>query len=903
MSASAVVQAAHLHYAFGRHIALKELSLTLNSGELTGLIGPDGVGKSTLMSLLTGARKLHAGSLTVFGGDMRSARHREAVCPRIAYMPQGLGGNLYFTLTVEENLQYFARLFGYSPAERRRRIDRLTGSTGLRQFLGRPAGKLSGGMKQKLGLCCALIHDPDFLALDEPTTGVDPLARRQFWELIAEIRRERPALCVLAATAYMDEAGKFDRIVAMNDGEILFDGTPRAMMETTGMSDMDGAFIRLLPEAERAAHRTPELPPFSGSAADTVIEASDLSCRFGDFTAVDGVSFSIRRGEIFGFLGSNGCGKTTTMRMLTGLLPPTGGTASIFGRPVTGETMDTRAELGCMTQSFSLYRELTVRENLLLYARLCRLPAADARRRTREMLEEFHLTEYADRLPDSLPLGIRQRLSLAAAVIHHPRLLILDEPTSGVDPVERDNFWSLIIALSRRDQVTIFITTHFMNEAMRCDRISLMHAGKSLICGTPEEIIAAARCATLEEAFIHFRLAASPPAERPERSVVPPADAAAPAPENRFFSWRRCACCAWKEFLELLRDPIRASLALFGALLLMTVMGYGISMDVENLSFAVLDRDRSQLSTDYALNLAGSRYFDEKAPIRDHAELDRRLRDGELSMALEIPPGFGRDAEKGVSPEISVQVDGAMPMRSETVNGYVRAMHAQWLGTLPGAGAAADAAPVEVRYCYNPDVRSLPAMVPGVIPILLIMLPATLSALAVVREKETGSIINFYVTPLTRAEFLLGKQIPYALFAALSALLMVLTAILLFDVPLKGSALTLLAALLLYAVIATGMGLLASSVTRSQIAVIFLTMLATMLPATQLCGMITPVSAQQGIAKFIGSVYPTTYMLLICRGVFNKALGFARLSGAFAALLATAPIVTVLGILCQKKQE
>ena len=479
-------------HSYRKTQALDHVTLEIKAGSMTGLIGPDGVGKSTLLSLVTGARKIQTGAVEVLGGDMTDAGFRKIVCPRIAYMPQGLGKNLYFTLTVEENLQFFARLFGHDSAERRKRINDLTKSTGLSPFLYRAAGQLSGGMKQKLGLCCALIHDPDLLVLDEPTTGVDPLARRQFWDLIFRIRTGRPGLTVIVATAYMDEAQNFEYLFAMDDGKILDSGSPQDLMQKTGSVNLDDAFLMLLPESKRKDHqpvRVPPLPPDDGSPP--AIRAEGLTKKFGDFTAVDHVDFQIRKGEIFGFLGSNGCGKTTTMRMLTGLLPPSDGKSFLFGRELTGRNMQTRRELGYMTQSFSLYDELTLRQNLQLCARLCMMSEEEIPDRLQEVLSFFQLEEYAGQFPESLPMGIRQRLSLAAAVIHRPRILILDEPTSGVDPVARDKFWELLVELSRKDGVTIFITTHFMNEALRCDRISLMHAGKSLACGTAEELIRA----------------------------------------------------------------------------------------------------------------------------------------------------------------------------------------------------------------------------------------------------------------------------------------------------------------------------------------------------------------------------------------------------------------------------
>ena len=911
-----VVSFQDLTLKYGKTLALDHVTLDIPARKLIGMIGPDGVGKSTLLSLVTGAHAMQGGNLRVLGGDMRDRVHRKIVCPKIAYMPQGLGKNLYFTLTVEENLQFFARLFGHNAAERRRRIDRLTKSTGLYPFLNRPAGKLSGGMKQKLGLCCSLIHDPDLLVLDEPTTGVDPLARRQFWDLVDSIREAQENMSVIVATAYMDEAQRFDWLIAMNDGKILDTGTPDEILKKTGKDNLDDAFIELMPEDQRAGHKTLVVPPLETTEADGYsIEAEGLTKRFGSFTAVDHVSFRIRKGEIFGFLGSNGCGKTTTMRMLTGLLPATEGVAKLFGNPIDGNSLETRKHLGYMTQLFSLYGDLTVRQNLVLYAHLYQIPEQEIPERVDALLNRFQLKEIEDKLPKDLPLGQKQRLSLAAAVIHNPEIVILDEPTSGVDPVARDLFWELIIELSRKDKVTIFITTHFMNEAGRCDRISLMHSGRSLVCDTPANIVAQRNAATLEEAFIGVLEDADPESNKAAtESCIQNEAVTEEAPKkggflgwlNERFSFQRWYTCYWREQLELMRDPIRATLALFGALILMIVIGYGINMDVENLSFAILDNDQSEISVNYGMNLSGSRYFIRHPDVKDHADLDRRMANGELSVVVEFPPKFGKDVEQGNSPDVAYWIDGSNPSRASTIDGYASLVHSDWLkyrAQYSADSSGDDQISVQTRYRYNPDVASLPAMVPATIPILLMMIPAILAALSVVREKEMGSITNLYVTPLTRTEFMLGKQFPYLLFSMLSAFLLIVMAVTIFDVPIKGSFLFLVVSLLVYCVVSTGFGLLASSVTRSQIAVIFLTMLATLLPAVQLCGMTNPVETQKGIALLIGKIYPTTHMLLISRGVFNKALGFADLHHELTILLITVPIILGLGILCLKKQE
>ncbi|MFK8722145.1 ATP-binding cassette domain-containing protein [Escherichia coli] len=747
-----VAQLAGVSQHYGKTVALNNITLDIPARCMVGLIGPDGVGKSSLLSLISGARVIEQGNVMVLGGDMRDPKHRRDVCPRIAWMPQGLGKNLYHTLSVYENVDFFARLFGHDKAEREVRINELLTSTGLAPFRDRPAGKLSGGMKQKLGLCCALIHDPELLILDEPTTGVDPLSRSQFWDLIDSIRQRQSNMSVLVATAYMEEAERFDWLVAMNAGEVLATGSAEELRQQTQSATLEEAFINLLPQAQRQAHQAVVIPPYQPENAEIAIEARDLTMRFGSFVAVDHVNFRIPRGEIFGFLGSNGCGKSTTMKMLTGLLPASEGEAWLFGQPVDPKDIDTRRRVGYMSQAFSLYNELTVRQNLELHARLFHIPEAEIPARVAEMSERFKLNDVEDILPESLPLGIRQRLSLAVAVIHRPEMLILDEPTSGVDPVARDMFWQLMVDLSRQDKVTIFISTHFMNEAERCDRISLMHAGKVLAIGTPQELVEKRGAASLEEAFIAYLQEAAGQSNEAEAPPVVHDTTHAP---RQGFSLRRLFSYSRREALELRRDPVRSTLALMGT----------------------------------------------------------------------------------------------------------------------------------------------------VIPLLLMMIPSMLSALSVVREKELGSIINLYVTPTTRSEFLLGKQLPYIALGMLNFFLLCGLSVFVFGVPHKGSFLTLTLAALLYIIIATGMGLLISTFMKSQIAAIFGTAIITLIPATQFSGMIDPVASLEGPGRWIGEVYPTSHFLTIARGTFSKALDLTDLCQLFIPLLIAIPLVMGLSILLLKKQE
>ena len=896
---------------YGKAVALDAISLNFPARKMIGLIGPDGVGKSTLLAMIAGVRRIQSGKIQVLDGDIADASFRNAVSERIAYLPQGLGKNLYPTLSVFENIDFFGRLFGQSKEERNTRIDDLLASTDLTPFRDRPAGKLSGGMKQKLGLCCSLIHDPDLLILDEPTTGVDPLARRQFWELIDRIRIRRQNMSVMVATAYMDEAERFDWLVAMNAGKVLATGTPEEIRQRTNKETLEKAFIELLPEEARRGHKEPVIAPFQPSGDVPAIESNGLTQRFGDFIAVDHVNFRIERGEIFGFLGSNGCGKTTTMKMLTGLLPPTEGTALLFGKPVRGGDVESRRHVGFMSQAFSLYTELTVRQNLMLHAHLFDLPEDAAKNRVEEVLADFSLESVADTLTESLPLGIRQRLSLGVAVLHEPEMLILDEPTSGVDPVARDGFWEILIRLSREKGVTIFLSTHFMNEAERCDRMSMMHSGKVLAQGPPAQLVARRKAANLEEAFIGYL-------EEAAAAARSPAVVAAPEPEavnghvvqstraQRGFSVGRVWSFARREAIELAHDRVRLAFAVIGPLLLMIVFGYGISLDVDKLPFAVLDFDGTPSSRSYVDSFRGSFYFDEKPPITNYDELDRRLRNGELRVALEIPAGYQRELQQGRAPTALAYIDAAVPFQAETARNYVETAHASYETSLRQArGLPPIAMPIKIvaRTLYNQAFLSVYAMVPGDIMLLLMLIPSMLTALSVVREKELGSIANFYAAPATKVEFLIGKQLPYVGVSLIQFASLVALAVLLFQVPIKGSVLTLLLGGIIYVLASTGFGLLISVFASTQTAAIFAAAIIAILPAVQFSGMFVPTSSLTGGASIAALIFPSTYFQAISVGTFTKALYMDSLWPNVVALAVIALIYFVLSALLLTKQE
>ena len=397
MTDAVVARLDGVSHRYGATLALDDVTIAVPARKMIGVIGPDGVGKSTMLALISGVRTVQSGKVIVFDGDVTKRSHLKGLRARVAYMPQGLGRNLYPTLSVFENIDFFGRLFGQSASQRRAKITELLTATALDPFEGRPAGKLSGGMKQKLSLCCALIDDPDLLILDEPTTGVDPLSRGQFWDLINTIRARRPQMSVMVATAYMDEAQRFDWLMAMDDGKIIAHGTLQEMLDKAGEPTLEEAFIALLPEQKRAQHQKVVVRP-RVAALDEVpaIEAEGLTRRFGDFVAVDHVNFRIAPGEIFGFLGSNGCGKSTTMKMLTGFLPATDGWAKLFGKPMGSNDMEMRRNVGYMTQAFSLYGELSVQQNLELHAQLYHLPSDEIGSRIKELLQRYDLEGVAN---------------------------------------------------------------------------------------------------------------------------------------------------------------------------------------------------------------------------------------------------------------------------------------------------------------------------------------------------------------------------------------------------------------------------------------------------------------------------------------------------------------------------
>ncbi|WP_372894778.1 ATP-binding cassette domain-containing protein [Stieleria sp.] len=558
-SASSVVQVRGLDKNYQHTAALRDIQMDVGHGEVFGLIGPDGAGKSSLIRAIAGVQQYDAGSITVFGIRVDSERSAERVKGRIGLMPQGLGNNLYPELSIDENIDYFAGLRLVPRETLGERKSRLLEMTRLKEFRDRPMKQLSGGMKQKLGLVCTLIHQPEFVLLDEPTTGVDPVSRRDFWSILNDLVHES-GMTAIISTAYMDEAVYMDRLALFMDGRIISQGSEDSILtlapgtivsykienahleagrihatypQVQALGGLVRVFVRdreadaaLNSVAEIASPRhgafkttPPELDDVvaslltddgAGSSSPTesihheemdptstsslhlkgpaLIQADQLVRDFGKFRAVDHVCLEVAAGQIFGLLGSNGAGKTTVIKMLTGLMPPTSGEGSVAGAKIGRASQAIRERIGYMSQSFSLYLDLTALENLEFYAGVYGLFPKQRRRRIPQLIEKVGLEGYESRLTADLPMGIRQRLALGCALVHRPRVVFLDEPTSGVDVLGRRQFWEILVRLARHEGVAILVTTHYMVEAEHCDDLALMYAGRVVAAGTPETL-------------------------------------------------------------------------------------------------------------------------------------------------------------------------------------------------------------------------------------------------------------------------------------------------------------------------------------------------------------------------------------------------------------------------------
>ena len=460
------IEVNHISKSYGEVKALDDVSFTVSKGEVFGLIGPDGAGKTSMFRILCSLLLPETGTAAVDGFDV-IRQMREVRC-RVGYMPGKF--SLYQDLTVEENLKFFATLFGTTVEAGYDSIKAIYSQ--IERFRGRKAGALSGGMKQKLALSCALVHSPSVLFLDEPTTGVDPVSRKEFWEMLLTLKER--GITIVASTPYLDEVRCCERVAFLDHGQLRGVGAPDAILDEFRDIFNPPGIEKAVAESQHAEQ-------------ENVIEVKHLVKAFGSFHAVDDISFSVRRGEIFGFLGANGAGKTTAMHMLTGLNQPTSGTGTVVGYDIRTQHEQIKKHIGYMSQKFSLYEDLTVSENIRLFAGIYGMKDDEIRRKTDELLRRLQFTEHKNTLVKSLPLGWKQKLAFSVSIFHEPGVVFLDEPTGGVDPATRRQFWELIYDAAHRG-ITVFVTTHYMDEAEYCDRISIMVDGKISALGTPDEL-------------------------------------------------------------------------------------------------------------------------------------------------------------------------------------------------------------------------------------------------------------------------------------------------------------------------------------------------------------------------------------------------------------------------------
>jgi ABC-2 type transport system permease protein len=912
--------------------ALDGVSLEARHGTLTALVGPDGAGKTTLIRLAAGLLTADSGELKVLGIDVRT--DPQQVQARIGYMPQRFG--LYEDLTVQENLSLYADLHGLTAAERRERYPRLLDMTALGPFLDRLAGRLSGGMKQKLGLACTLVRSPELLLLDEPTVGVDPLSRRELWQIILQLVHEQ-GLTVLLSTSYLDEAERCGHVVVLHQGKVLTQGRPEEVSavaagrtfladpppgqparqlqarllddptvvdavpeggrvrfirkdqaDTASSIDPsatvvpvqarfeDGFMVLLRQTAERAAtaSMTLDRPP-EQQENPVAVEVRDLVRRFGKFTAVDHVSFEVRRGEIFGLLGPNGAGKTTTFRMLCGLLPASSGTLRVAGVDLGQARASARQRIGYVAQKFSLYGQLSVTENLEFFASAYGLQGARKRERIEWALQQFDLTPLA-RLPSGqLPGGYKQRLAMAAALLHEPEILFLDEPTSGADPLARREFWRRITALAEQG-VTVIVTTHFMEEAEYCDRVVILDAGKVLAQGTPAEVRARGRetegrAPTMEDAFIAIVEEARRP-EAPNDSTSP-ARRAVPAVRIPHSLWlpaslRRVWSLVKKEARQIVRDPSSIAIGIVLPLLLILLFGYGLSLDVMDVPVAVVLEGPSPAATELASSFQLSPYFDARM-LASMPEAEALMRARKVDAIVRIRPDFGRNLALGDA-EVQILVHGTDANRARIIQVYAQGAIGQWAARRTAEGKDVGSGPVAVRdrLWFNEANDSHYFLVPGLVVLVMTLIGAMLTALVMAREWERGTLEALFVTPVRSGEILLGKTIPYFALGMIGLALCLLASKFAFHVPFRGSLWVLTGASMLYLLVALSLGLLISSAVKSQFVASEVTLLVTFLPAVMLSGFLFDLRSMPAAVRLLTYALPARYYVALLQSSF-----------------------------------
>jgi ABC-2 type transport system permease protein len=925
--------------------ALAGVSLEIRRGQITGLIGPDGAGKTTLMRLAAGLLLPDTGQISVLGHDV--VQEPLVVQASIGYMPQRFG--LYDDLSVQENLNLYADLQGVPHAARAARYDELMHMNGLAPFLRRLAGRLSGGMKQKLGLACTLIRPPPLLLLDEPTVGVDPVSRRELWQIVDRFVREQRT-AVLMSTAYLDEAARCRHVIMLDDGKLIAQGAPQEFSEsmqgrsytvsvpgmktrelesrlagrpgvtdavvrgdgvrvvaesattdmtplTSDLSDasvtaapprFEDAFIARLKEHRGAAAEASERRSMSAASSHRhgrdgpMIDVQGLQRKFGDFYAVKDVAFNVAQGEVFGLLGANGAGKTTTFRMLCGLLPPSAGELRVAGVDLRRAAARARARIGYMSQKFSLYGNLSVEQNLQFFASAYGLSGSRRAERIAWALEEFELEAAAAADSASLPLGYKQRLALACSLMHEPDILFLDEPTSGVDPLARREFWAQINALAASG-VTVLVTTHFMEEVEYCDRAAIMAAGEILALGAPREIkdrAATADCPepTMEDAFIHLIENRQGEAETPEApsaagrqpaAALTAVNGTASADGRRGGSMMRLRGLMRKEFLQILRDPSSLAIAFVLPVILLVLFGYGVSLDAEHVPIALVVERLNADTAALAAAFEGSRYFD-VTRVHGMREAQQALLQGRLDAIVRVRENFAERLRRPRGAPIQVIVNGMDANNARMITGYVEGVWGSWLADRARQQSVSIAVPVELeqRVWFNANLHSRHFIVPGLIALIMTLIGALLTALVMAREWERGTMEALMVTPTGIHEVLLGKTAPYFLLGMSGMVLSLCMAVWQFAVPMRGSLWVLFGASSLFLLTALGMGLLISTLAKSQFVAAQAAIIVTYLPAFILSGFIFDIGSMPTPLQWLTRLLPARYFVTILQTVF-----------------------------------
>lgn len=917
--------------------ALSTLCAQIKRGTITGLVGPDGAGKSTLMRIIAGLLTLTEGKVLVEGLD--PSTDLDELHSIIGYMPQKFG--LYEDLSVMENLVLYANLRGVLGEDRIKDFKQLLKFTNLSEFTARPAGKLSGGMKQKLGLACALLGHPKVLILDEPSVGVDPISRRELWSMVHELVTQ--GITVLWSTSYLDEAELCNEILLMNEGKLIYAGTPQDLtsqlvgrsvqiqhisnnhrlvlqsaLRTPEVMDgvIQGQNVRLLLREEglpppldllhagKGAIIVPVNPRLEDAFIDllgggpggdsiltkvmkpveikttsgTMIEAVDLTKQFGDFTATNHISFKVKRGEIFGLLGPNGAGKSTTFKMMCGLLAPTTGTAHVLGLDLQHSASEARQQIGYMAQKFSLYNDLTVEQNLEFFSGIYGLYGQKQSNKITEMVDAFALNEFLKTKCNDLSLGFKQRLALACAIMHEPAILFLDEPTSGVDPLTRREFWTHINGLVDKG-VTVMVTTHYMDEAEYCDRIGLVYRGLLIATGTPDELkqnVANQQQPepTMEETFISL-------VTEFDAKHATNANALAtknPITENmtqysfmkKRHKLRRWLALCLKEYYQIIRDPSSILIAFIIPIMMLFIFGFGINLDSSKIRIGMVMDNPDVEARRLEKTFKDSPYIN-LIPQKNIIEAKHQLISGDIRGLIVLQSNFDMRLKQadGIAP-ILVITDGSEPNTANFVNAYTTGAWNTWqqIRGLETASPQSNLINIENRYWFNPAAISRYFLVPGSIALIMTVIGALLTSLVIAREWENGTMESLLSTPMTRIEFLGSKLLPYYCLGITAMAVCTLTAVTILGTPLRGSIILLFIASSLFLGNSLGIGLLFSTLTRSQFTAAQAALNIAYIPALLLSGFIFEITSMPPVVQAITFLVPARYFVSSLQTLF-----------------------------------